>query len=205
MRKIIVGLVMGVLALLAGPGLWAAILYAAASAPSFSLLGPGRKVFTVTDPGSYTLNYNFHTVYEGHTYDLEENLPPDWGFHLTSPSGKEVTMQPAMEAVTTISRPAFEGEGDPAKPTSRKVCRFDLNETGDYELAVSGTGDPRPFTLRRDIDNPAAVIFSCCLGPFVSLGLGVAGLVFLILGVIEVARKPRGAAGGPEPGAHFPR
>lgn len=162
--------------------------------PKVTLEGPGTGSLEVEKPGTLKLEYRYQTRYEGRWYEQSPDLPPDWTFELVAPDGSVVPME-GKESGTAFGN-AFddEDEDEIRKSKSVTIGRFPATQPGTYTLRIAGEGEPRVFRLQRDFDHPAFVIFSCCLGPFASAGLGVASLVMIILGIVDLCRQPRSAA-----------
>lgn len=122
---------------------------------------PGEVELTLSEPGSYTVFYEFQSLLDNQSYSTGENLP-DLEYQLQSlTDGTQITLRPSGSSKTTYSSPDRSGIS---------VFQFEIGTSGVYRFSgwypEKGHGKKLVFAIGQKV-------------PFGKLIAGVA-LTFLL-------------------------
>jgi hypothetical protein len=149
-------------------------------------LVPGRHVVELARPGDYVIWNDHRAVFEGRSYNASDQLP----------SALKITVTEAANGRPLAVRSSL-GTSMKTSITDRvSVARFTVEKPGQYEIAVAGRIEPRPFSVGPDlILRWIGVIFGVIALVFAgySAAIGIAVFVYMRRALGEPAgAKPAG-------------
>jgi hypothetical protein len=144
---------------------------------------PGEIEVTVEE-GDRSYVWHVHrTVHEGRAYSRGRNLPDGVTFSLrAAATGETLPMR------TDLSISSSTGQREQSS-----VGYFDVENPGVYRLAIGGLDEPRIFSFGPSIfsDFPGIFVKIILLGLLAGV-LMIAGVVLLILGIVDLVRNGKG-------------
>lgn len=145
-------------------------------------LAPGEVQVELEKPGHHMVWLHYRTTFQNETHDFPPEVPPDAEFEL--------------EEVETGIKPSWTPFGEEVDFTvevsgvaRKNVGAFEVTVPGEYRLTVSGDFEPRVFSMATE---PMDALFTGIGTLFVvAVILGLAGVGFIIFGIIILVRSPR--------------
>jgi hypothetical protein len=180
MKKVVVGIVLCFLALaVPGVGLFF-FISAVTQAEIRSFEGPGTIEVQVDDPGRYFLWNEYRTVFEGRSYSRSEELPDGVGFSaVRMDTGESISFR------TNFSITHRSGQREKAS-----IGYFEVTEPGLYRVSVEGLRQTRIFAFgQSSMDDFGGMMARGFFFTLFSIAAMLAGLLFLIFGILELVRK----------------
>jgi hypothetical protein len=169
----IVAAVLFLLCAVGAPVLFVAFLLTTGGGQQFQV--PGATTLEVTKPGTYVIWYDHSTFFEGRSYSFGEALPNGLRVRIRNRNtGAQILMARGLGASETSGSEKRSSVGE-----------FEAPNPGAYEIEVTGSFEPRVFSVRRSL---MARMFLGILG---LIGLELLGWVGAPLIVIIVFLKRR--------------
>jgi len=133
---------------------------------------------TVEKPGKYVLWDDFHTAYEGKIYNASDSLPDGMKIQVLDAEGHLIRFM-SDEAISVS------GSGT----TKRSIGYVELASAGKVSVEVTGSNEERIFSFKRS--NAKKDIWEIVGGVGMAIVLGLAGVVFVIWGIVKLSRGPK--------------
>lgn len=156
-------------------------------------LGPGSVEIDIEKPGTYTLDSDNITVFEGRSYNLPPALPDGLEIRILDSEGRELMLngQPQENLSTT-------GTSSDAQPvSSMSIGHVEVDQPGRFTIDVRGNAQPRVFSLERSMGKEflgwMAIAFVI---PAVT---SLVGVILAIWGLVKLFSNPRVEPAAPPP------
>jgi hypothetical protein len=146
------------------------------------IVAPGTDTFQIERTGSYRIFHEHSTTLNGRS--IRQTTPPDGlEVQLLDPRGQQVSLSPSSGE--TYSYMSSEGTS---------LFSFDAPHVGTYTLtATLEDGDPGPvvLTIGRGMMRFVGGLFAVICGGFITVPLAIAGIILLIIGLVQRSSAPR--------------
>lgn len=154
-----------------------AILYFSQSdSETNQFLVPGSMEVEIEEPGKYYLWHDHVTLFNGTSFSVPKDIPDGVEIEIRGADGEALAMKRGISTSVSL--------GNRSKVS---IGYIDVDKAGWISVSVSGDFDDRVFSLS---ESSFGIFFVAIFGGVAIVGVaGTIGLVLLILGIVDLARK----------------
>jgi len=139
-------------------------------------LVPGSMEVEIEEPGKYYLWHDHVTLFNGTSFSMPKEIPHGVKMEIRGADGEALALKGGLS--TSVS------SGNHSKVS---IGYVEVDKAGWVKVSVSGDFEDRVFSLSK---SSFGIFFGAIFGGVVLVGaMGTVGLVLLILGIVELARK----------------
>lgn len=138
---------------------------------------PGRTQVIVEEPGRYYLWNDYHTVFEGKSYNRSETIPDGLEFKIRN---KETSK--SFKFVSDLSISSNRGSH-----SSNSIGYVEIAGPGRVEIDIVGGSEERIFSFSRSVFTPLLALIVC--GSLLSMASCFLGFGFVVWGIVKLVKS----------------
>lgn len=157
-------------------------------ANAIRVAGPGTREITLTEPGTYTINYERQAMGENARGDFEMGQSPE-----DAPAGTLTLVSKDTGEAIHLRAPSATFTYTVGNMEGQSIAQFQIDHPGTYALTsqASSQGSDRPFTLAISRGSPSDLLGYVVGGLVAGALLLIGGGLAILTLVLRVIRRER--------------